>query len=224
MFLQLAKWAQEGNCDFILAETIDTVAEASLALKAIREVGLPSVVNICFNPECKTRDGYSVEEAVKLLKERGADVVGSNCSRGPQTILPILQRIRNAVEGPICGAPVTYRTTPEEPTFMTLTDKCCKTPWSRPFPTALEPFLCTRYETAEFAEEAQKMGVQIIGLCCGNGPHHTRSAAEALGRTTKRSRFTPNMSKHFMLGQGNNQAKEYVSWGKVMKGEVTENK
>lgn len=219
MFLKLAKYAKDGNCDFILAETIDSVAEASLALKAIKAVGLPAVVNFVFDPEDKTRDGYTIEEAVKLLKERGADVVGTNCSRGPNTMLPVLKRIRNSIEGPISGVPVPYRTTPEETNFMNLTEKDCKTPWKRPFPTGLDPFLCTRYEVADFVKEAFELGVQVIGLCCGNGPHHTRSAAEALGKTTARSRFSPDMSKHFMFGDEKVHTQEYVQWGKVMKSE-----
>ena len=218
MFLKIATYAKEGNCDFILSETIDTVAESLLALKAIKAVGLPALINIVFGPDDKTRDGYTIEEAVRILKEKGADVVGTNCNRGPATTLPVLKRIRNAVEGPICGAPAIYRTTPEEPFFMTLTDKCCTAPWKRPFPTALEPFLCTRYEAADFAVEAFEQGVQVIGLCCGNGPHHTRSVAEALGKVTKRSKFSPDMSKHYMLGDEKAHTKEYLAWGEVMKG------
>ena len=220
MFLKIAQYAKEGNCDFILSETIDSVAESLLALKAIKAVGLPAVCNVTFGPDNKTRDGYGIEEAVKVLKENGADVVGTNCNRGPATMLPVLKKIREAVDGPICGAPSIYRTTPEEPFFMTLTDKNCCAPWGRPFPTALEPFSCTRYEAADFAKQASELGVQLIGLCCGNGPHHTRAAAEALGRVTKRSKYSPDMSKHFMLGNNNKQTKEYLAWGKVMKGET----
>lgn len=219
MFLKIATWAKEGNVDFILCETIDTVAEATLALRACLAVALPSVVNIVLTPEGKTRDGYNAVDAMKTLKERGADVVGFNCNRGPATMLPILKEVRPHVEGPLCAAPVIYRTTHEQPSFMTLTDKECKTPWKRPFPTGLDPFVCTRYEVAEFAKEAFEAGVQVVGLCCGNGPHHTRAAAEALGKVTKRSRFSPDMSKHFLFGD-NKDKKEFHQHGKVMQGLV----
>ena len=63
---------------------------------------------------------------------------------------------------------------------------CGCIPEGRPFPTALEPFMCNRYEMAEFAKDAQAAGVGYIGICCGAGPHHVRAMAEALGRTAAR--------------------------------------
>jgi betaine-homocysteine S-methyltransferase len=42
----------------------------------------------------KTRDGYRYEEACKILADNGADVVGLNCDRGPATMRPILEKIR----------------------------------------------------------------------------------------------------------------------------------
>ena len=218
MFLKLATYAKEGNCDFVLAETIDTLAESSLALKAIKEVGLPALINVMFGLDNKTRDGYTIEETVRILKERGADVVGTNCHRGPKTMLPLLKKIRDTVEGPICGAPAVYRTSDEEPSFMTLTEKDCLAPWGRPFPTALEPFLCTRYDVVEYVKEAVSLGVQVIGLCCGNGPHHTRAAAEALGRVTKRSKYSPDMSMHYLLGDKKTHKEEFTTWGDALKG------
>ncbi len=69
-----------------------------------------------------------------------------------------------------------------------------------PFPTALDPFACNRYEIAEFARDAHELGVDYIGLCCGAAPHHVRSLAEALGRTPPGSRYSPDMSKHAYFG------------------------
>ena len=60
--------------------------------------------------------------------------------------------------------------------------------------------MCNRYEIAEFAQEAHELGVGYIGLCCGAGPHHVRSLAEALGRTPPGSRYSPDMSKHAYFG------------------------
>ena len=73
-------------------------------------------------------------------------------------------------------------------------------PGGRPFPTALDPFVCNRYEIADFARDAYDAGIHYLGVCCGAGPHHIRSMAEALGRTPPASRFTADMSKHAFLG------------------------
>jgi betaine-homocysteine S-methyltransferase len=64
----------------------------------------------------------------------------------------------------------------------------------------LDPFLCSRDEIAEFATEARALDVRYLGVCCGAGPHHIRSLAEALGRRPPASRFSPDMSKHILFG------------------------
>ena len=89
-----------------------------------------------------------------------------------------------------------YRTHDEQPTFQSLRDPDYPDPpGGRPFPTALDPFTCTRYEIADFAQEAYELGVRYLGVCCGAGPHHIRSMAEALGRTPPASRYTADMSE-----------------------------
>src|SRR5690606_12359612 len=125
-------------------------------------------------------------------------VVGLNCSRGPATMLPLLAALVDAVDVPVAALPVPYRTTPQQPTFQSLTDPSL--PDGAAFPTALDPFTCTRYEIAEFAAAADAVGVRYLGLCCGAGPHHIRAMAEALGRKPPASRYTADMSKHVYLG------------------------
>ena len=112
---------------------------------------------------------------------------GLNCSRGPETILPLLERIRAAVDCHVAAQPVPYRTTPEQPTFESLRDA----DGTRVFPLALDPFVCTRFEMADFAAAARDLGVGYIGVCCGGAPHHVRAMAERLGRTVPASRYSP---------------------------------
>jgi betaine-homocysteine S-methyltransferase len=147
------------------------------------------------------RDGATPEAACRALADAGADVVGLNCARGPATMLPVLERIRAAVPGYVAALPVPYRTHDAEPTFQSLTDPAgaCP-PGGRSFPTALDPFLCTRYEMAEFARRAWALGVRYLGACCGAGPHHIRSMAEALGKSPPAGKYSPDMAKHYALG------------------------
>jgi betaine-homocysteine S-methyltransferase len=53
---------------------------------------------------------------------------------------------------------------------------------------------------ADFAVQAQEIGVNYVGVCCGGAPHHVREMAEALGRTVPASRFSADMSQHPALG------------------------
>jgi hypothetical protein len=116
-------------------------------------------------------------------------------------MLPFLGPICKAVSVPVAALPVPYRTHDAEPSFQSLTDPGCDCiPGGRPFPTALDPFTCNRYEIGEFTRAAHDLGVSYLGVCCGAAPHHIRAVAEALGRTPPASRYSPDMSRHAFLG------------------------
>lgn len=206
IFTEQIVWAKEEGVDFIVAETIAFEGEAKVAIEVCNAFDLPIVQGLAIHREGTLRDtDDSLGEVLKRLREHGADVVGFNCHRGPNTMLPLLQEAVTAIEpNRVCAWPVGYRTTAAEPTFGALTDthECC--PKGRrgelSFPVALDPFTVTRFEFAEFAVAAHAMGACYIGTCCGGAPHHMRAMAEALGRTPASSRFSHDMSKHYALG------------------------
>ena len=116
-------------------------------------------------------------------------------------MLPLLERICPALNIPVAALPVPYRTHDKEPTFQSLRDPGWESlPSDMPFPTALDPFTCNRYEIADFARRARDLGVGYFGVCCGAAPHHIRSMAEALGRTPPASQYSPDLSKHAYFG------------------------
>ena len=208
MYREQVQWAVEEGVDFVISETNDYLGEALIGVEVIREFGLPAVVTFASTGE-ETIDGFSFDEACKRVEDAGADVVGMNCSRGPATMLPILGRIRAAVSCPVAAQPVPYRTTPEEPTFVALHAD----DGSRAFPVALDPFVLTRFEMADFALAARDLGVGYIGICCGGAPHHVRSMAEALGRTVPASRYSPAMELHPVLGENVKERDErFTGW------------
>ena len=211
MFDEQIGWIVDAGMDFVIAETFSWGEEALLALEAIQQAGLTSVVTLAIHRAPETREGWSPEEACARLADAGANVVGLNCIRGPRTMLPLIERVRAAVSCHVAALPVPYRTTDDAPSFQSLTDPACDClPGDRPFPTALEPLSCNRYEIAEFGREAYELGVRYLGVCCGAAPHMIRSLAEALGRETPASRYSPDMSRHAFLGtdaklRGHNQ-------------------
>jgi betaine-homocysteine S-methyltransferase len=155
-------------------------------------------MTLAMHREDVTREGHTAAEACRRLEGAGADVVGLNCHRGPKTMMPLLREIRAAVKCHVAGLPVPYRTTPAQPSFMSLTDPCCGN--ERAFPVGLDPFLCTRSDIAEFGREASALGVHYLGVCCGAGPHHIRALAESLGRHPPASRYSVDMSRHAFFG------------------------
>ena len=213
MFEEQVGWAVDAGVDFVVGETFDWGGEALVALETIEATGLPSVITLAIHQSGSTREGWTPGEACKRFEDAGADVVGVNCSRGPATMLPLLEDIRSRVSVHVAALPVPYRTTDAEPTFQSLRDPGCDViPGDRPFPAALDPFVCNRYELEDFARKAHALGVDYIGVCCGAGPHHIRAVAEGLGRTPPASRFSPDMSKHAFFGTDERVKTEYKEY------------
>jgi betaine-homocysteine S-methyltransferase len=208
MYREQVRWAVEEGADFIISETNDFLGEALIGLEVIQEFGLPSLVTFASTSE-RTIDGYALDDACRRVEEKGADVVGLNCSRGPDTLLPLLETVRAAVDCHVAAVPVPYRTTAAQPTFQALRDG----DGTRGFPNALDPFVCTRFDMADFAAAAQDLGINYIGVCCGGAPHHVRSMAERLGRTVPASRYSPEMERHPVLGDDvRAQAAKFANW------------
>ena len=196
MYTEQLGWAAEEGVDFVISETNDYLGEALIALRVIQELGLPAMVTLAPTQPDQTRDGYGYAEACRILAAEGAQVVGLNCDRGPQTMVPLIGRIREAVDCAVAMQPVPYRTNAAMPTMESLRAEGV----DRVFPLALEPFSCTRFDMAAFAEAARELGVNYVGVCCGGAPHQVRAMAEALGRQVPASKYAPAMELHPILG------------------------
>ena len=75
MYDEQIGWAIDSGFDYIIAETIDFVGEAKIALEAIKEAKLPAVVTLAIHRTGVTRDHFSPENACKQLEDAGADVI-----------------------------------------------------------------------------------------------------------------------------------------------------
>jgi len=145
--------------DIICIETMIDLREAVLAVKATKAVSpqTPIMATMTFD---KTPKGYftvwgnSIEEAAVGLQEAGADLVGSNCGHGIETMVEIARRFREATSLPLliqsnAGPPETidgeivYAESPEL--------------------------------FAEKTHELIDIGVAVIGGCCGTTPDHIRA-------------------------------------------------
>jgi betaine-homocysteine S-methyltransferase len=174
---QLAVQVDEG-IDFIIGETFSWLGEALIAVERGKKTALPTMVTICFENKDETAEGKTAEEAAKALFDAGADIVGMNCLRPPEHMLPSMELIRKAVPGYIACQPVAYRTPKAKPDFTSMTE----------FPYALDPLQLTRKEMADYALRAREIGVNYIGACCGTVAVHIREMARALGKISEDSR------------------------------------
>ena len=201
MFEEQVGWAVDAGVDFIIGETFSYAEEALIALDVIKQAKQVAVMTLAMHQSDLTRENWTVVESCKRLADRGADVVGLNCIRGPETIFPLLEKVRAAMKIHVAALPVPFRTTADQPTFQSLRDAHWHgEPSSRPFPIALDPFTCNRFEIAEFGRRAIEIDIRYLGVCCGAGPHHIRALAEAVGKRPPASKYSADMSKHAFLG------------------------
>jgi betaine-homocysteine S-methyltransferase len=194
-FEQQIKYQLPHGIDFFIAETIEYLGEARIALEAIKAAGVPAMITLGFKYQDQTPDGVPLEEAFKELEDAGADIVGINCFRDPERMLPLADRLRKAVSCYTATQPVAYRCSEEKPYFQIQ-----ELDGHVAFPLELDPFVLTRFEMASYAQNAKELGINYIGGCCGTTPHHLRAMAEALGRTAPNSKYSPRLELHPIIG------------------------
>ena len=87
------------------------------------------------------------------------------------------------------------------------------------YPDNLDAVRNSRADIRKFAEEAKDLGIQYIGLCCGNAPILTREVAEVYGREPPSSKYKPDLSMSFVFGA---TSKDYKTekLRKFMMGEI----
>ena len=115
MFSEMIGWAVEEGADMLIGETFYYAEEAYTALKVMKKTNLPCVITIAPMGENIMRDGVSIVDTCKELEQRGGDVVGMNCFRGPTTMMPYLKEVRKALKCHVAALPINYRTTKEYP-------------------------------------------------------------------------------------------------------------
>ena len=149
----------EAGVNAVCVETMIDPAEASLAVKAAKDVSpaLPVMATMTFEATPKgffTIMGTSVERAAAELRRAGADVVGSNCGNGIENMVEIARAFRAS-----SGRPVIIQSNAGLP----------KLEGDRPVYSETPAFMADR------ARELVALGVSIIGGCCGTTPEHIRA-------------------------------------------------
>lgn len=150
--------------DLICIETMTDLHEATLAIRAAKSLApsIPVFATMTFDPTPKgfrTIMGTSIKQAVEGLTDMGADVIGSNCGNGILNMCTIAEEFVKLSRLPViiqsnAGLPTIKdgkAIYPESPEFM-----------------------------AEQSRKLIKLGVRIIGGCCGTSPEHTSALAKTV--------------------------------------------
>ena len=168
VFLEQAKVLCAESVDALIIETLTAVEEMRAAVRAAKQAGgVPVIASAAYDPTpdgatFRTMMGVSVEAMTQAALEAGADVVGANCgSVNMRDMVAIAGAIRAITPKPIMIEANAGR--PEIVAGKTV------------HPEGPEQF-------AKSVGDLLKLGVRIVGGCCGTTPAHIRAVAEVVAR------------------------------------------
>ena len=166
----------EAGVDFIIIETIIDVQEMRAALLASLDARQAAgktknqVQIICqfsFSEDGRTITGTPPEVATTIVEAIGADIIGINCSLGPEQIEPLIKKIASVTNLPISCQPNAGM--PQLINKQTV------------FPLSAEDMGPLMIPIAE-------AGASYLGGCCGTTPAHIQSIANAIKNHTPKKR------------------------------------
>ncbi len=156
IYFEQVKAVCDGGADIINFETFTDLAELRAAYFAARDAAanLPVICSLAFENNGRTLMGTDPFIAVAVLRSLGVDMVGTNCSFGPEHMEGIVSKMYEAGGGclsvkPNAGLPevyedkVAYKETPEH--------------------------------FADLAAAFVGKGARLIGGCCGTTPEFIRA-------------------------------------------------
>ena len=148
-----------GGVDLIFVETQFDLAEARAVVVATRQVcDLPIMVSMTYE-QGVSLTGSSPEVFAETMQNMSVDVVGTNCSLGPEQMRPVVEELLR-----VCACPVMVEPNAGLPELQN---------GATVFPLGPEAFA---QKTASFAA----MGARILGGCCGTTPRHIAALAQAV--------------------------------------------
>ena len=149
--------------DFILLETFTDLYELKAAVLAATEnSSLPVFATMSFEESGKTFFGAGIESMAATLEGLGVSALGVNCSLGPAQLLPIVRRLCEVSHIPVMVQPNAGLPVMRE---------------------GISHYDVTPEEFAEISCEFAKMGVNILGGCCGTTPKHIALMKNAVQNT-----------------------------------------
>ena len=95
IYKEQASILYRSGVDLFVVETMMSLAETRAAVLAIRETcDLPILVSMTFAEDGRTLYGTDPETAMVVLQSLGADIVGVNCSTGPEEMTEIIAKMK----------------------------------------------------------------------------------------------------------------------------------
>ncbi len=161
LFREQMEALKEGGVDCFIVETFSDLDEIEQAIRAARDVdaAMPVIAQMTIGVDGLTPFGVGPEAVARALDGFGADVIGLNCSVGPQTILEAVEKM----------APATSRKLSAQPNAGMPRDVGGR-----------NMYMASPEYMASYARHLVQAGAKVIGGCCGTTPAHVRAIVDGL--------------------------------------------
>ncbi len=144
-----------GGVDGFVLETFSDIAEIETAIRAVRaRTDLAVIAQVTLGSDGRTAYGTTPETFGPALEAAGADVVGINCSIGPQLVLEAIEKLARVVTVPVSAQP--NAGLPRD-----VADR--------------KIYMASPEYMAEYARRMVEAGARFVGGCCGTTPAHIRA-------------------------------------------------
>ena len=169
IFREQAAALRDGEVDLFVLETMSNVSEIEQAIAAVRDVcTLPVIAQMTIGVDLRTTYGDTAADIARRLDAAGADVIGLNCSVGPDVMLDAVEEI----------ASVTAKKISCQPNAGLPRDV-----------NGRQMYMASPEYMAKYAKRLIHKGVKFLGGCCGTTPEHIKVMADAVRPLSPRRSF-----------------------------------
>lgn len=184
----------EGGADCFVLETfgdLDELQQAVLAARAV-DARVPVIAQATIGQDLRTAFGATPEDVAVALDRWGVDIIGLNCSIGPQTILEAIERM----------AAVTDRKLSAQPNAGMPRDVAGR-----------RMYMASPEYMASYARHLVNAGAKVIGGCCGTTPEHIKAMVEGVRPLAPRTRVQVGNTREFAVENAAPVGREPVPLG-----------
>jgi homocysteine S-methyltransferase len=196
-FREQAAALRDAGVDLFVLETMSNIAEIEQGIMAIRDVcSLPIVAQMTIGNDGRTIYGDTPRTIAQRLDLAGADVIGLNCSVGPDVMLDAIEEITAVTAKKVSAQP--NAGLPREV-------------------NGRQMYMASPDYMAKYAKRLIHKGVKFLGGCCGTTPEHIKIMADAVRPLSPRRSFVVVERE---AGAAQSESKEPVpmsarsKWGK----------
>jgi homocysteine S-methyltransferase len=160
-FTEQMRGLREGGADCLLLETFGDLAEIEQGILAARDVdaSMPLIAQMTIGQDGLSPFGVSPEDIARTLDAWGADIIGLNCSVGPQTILEAIEKMVAVTKRKLSAQPNAGM--PREVGGRSM-------------------YMASPEYMATYARHLIGAGARVVGGCCGTTPEHIRAIVEGI--------------------------------------------